>query len=91
MEPTALISASDRLSDTLRHAFSKLYKDGEISNQIWITFIYVPDEDKHIYHHAEGLAKKWHFLNPGRLRYEYIFEWEIPEQYLITKFRLRHL
>jgi hypothetical protein len=85
MEPTALISASNRLIDTLQRAFSKFYNNGEIPDQIWIAFIYVPDEDKHIYHHAEDLAKKWNYPNPGRLRYEYIFEWEIPARYLIHK------
>ncbi|KAF2676369.1 hypothetical protein K458DRAFT_410580 [Lentithecium fluviatile CBS 122367] len=85
MEPTALISASNRLIDTLRRAFSKLYDDEESPNQIWITFIHVPDVDKHVYHHAEGLAKKWNCPNSRRLRYKYIFEWEIPEKYLIHK------
>ncbi|KAL1591740.1 hypothetical protein SLS60_011739 [Paraconiothyrium brasiliense] len=91
MKPTALISVSNRLIDTLRRAFSKFYEDEEDPNQIWITFIHVPDVDKHVYHHAEGLAKKWNCPNPSRLRYEYIFEWEIPEKYLIHKVSVQTL
>ena len=83
--PTALVSASNRLIDTLRRAFSKLYEDKEISSKIWIAFIYVPDVDKHVFHHAEGLAKILELPNSERFRYEYIFEWDIPKKYLIHK------
>ncbi|KAF2802114.1 uncharacterized protein BDZ99DRAFT_483133 [Mytilinidion resinicola] len=83
--PTALISVSSRIIDTLRRAFNKLYEDEESPDQIWITFIYVPDTDKDVYHHAEDLAKKWNYPDNGKLRYEYIFTWEIPEKYLIHK------
>jgi hypothetical protein len=82
-DPTALISVSSRLIDTIQRAFNKFYEQGECPGQIWIAFIYVPDVHKHVYHHAEYLADKYHLANPSRLQYEYIFEWEIPEEYLI--------
>jgi hypothetical protein len=82
-EPTALISTSGRLIDTLQRAFSKFYNDKENPSQIWIAFIHVPDVDEHIYHHAEDLGRQFAHPEPGKLHYEYLFEWEIPKKYLI--------
>jgi hypothetical protein len=84
-KPTALISVSSRIIDTLRRAFGKFHNDGEKPDQIWIAFVHVPDEDTHLYHHAEGLAYQTQADSPRRLRYEYLFEWEIPKRYLIHK------
>jgi hypothetical protein len=81
--PTALISTSSRLIDTLQRAFSKFYNHREHPNQIWIAFIYVPDEDKRVYHHAEDLAEQCEHEEPQLFRYEYLFEWEIPAKYLV--------
>jgi len=81
--PTALVSVSSRMVDTLRRAFNKLYKDGEDPSQIWIAFIFVPNAEKHDYHHAEDLAKGLKMKEPSLLQYEYVFEWEIPEEYFI--------
>lgn len=78
-EPIALISVSSRLIDTLLRAFNKFYKGFESTDQIWIAFILVPHIDKAIYHHVEGLAKRWGIKNLGGFLYEYVFEWEIPE------------
>jgi hypothetical protein len=87
-QPTALISTSSRLIDTLQRAFGIFYNKandpGERNpGQIWIAFMYVPDVDKHIYHHAEDLAKQYREPEPGKFRYEYLFEWEIPERYIV--------
>ncbi|KAH6865510.1 hypothetical protein BKA58DRAFT_389637 [Alternaria rosae] len=84
--PTALVSVSSRILDTLRRAFNKFYEDREYPSQIWIAFIYVPNADKHVrYHHAEGLARKGKMEKPSRLRYEYLFEWGIPEKYFFYR------
>jgi hypothetical protein len=88
---TALVSTSNRLIDTLRRAFSKVYNGHEDPTQVWVAFFCVPDIDRHVYHHAEDLAKRWNLSNPERLRYEYIFEWEIPKRYLIHKVSVKTL
>lgn len=41
-KPTALVSGSDRIVDTVKRAFDKHYEDGEPSAEIWIAFIEVP-------------------------------------------------
>jgi hypothetical protein len=81
--PTALISVSTRVIDTLGRASDKLYLAEESPDKIWIAFIRVPDADKDVYHHAEKLAEQcWH-KKPRLLRYEYIFTWEIPHKYVM--------
>ena len=83
--PTALVSVSSRMIDTLRRAFNKYYEYREDPSQIWIAFIYVPNVDKHAgaYHHAMGLAERFKMRGFRLLQYEYIFEWEIPQKYFI--------
>ncbi|KAF2004753.1 hypothetical protein P154DRAFT_586372 [Amniculicola lignicola CBS 123094] len=90
-KPTALVSTSNRLIDTIQRAFNKFYRNREHPGQIWIAFIYVPDVDQHVYHHAEYLAKKYGCQNSGRLRYEYLFEWQIPENCLLHKVSVKTL
>ncbi|KAI4909264.1 hypothetical protein J4E90_007961 [Alternaria incomplexa] len=90
-KPTALVSVSSRMIDTLRRAFNKCYKDGEDASQIWIAFFYVPYADEYAYHHAEDLAEKFKMKNSRRLRYEYIFEWEIPKKYFIHELSVETL
>ena len=41
-EPTVLVSASDRIVDTLKRAFDKHCEDGESSAEVWIAFTEVP-------------------------------------------------
>jgi hypothetical protein len=84
-DPTALISVSSGIIDILQRAFGKFHNDKEKPDQIWIAFIHVPDKDKHVYHHAEGLAHQAKNEDPRLLRYEYLFEWEIPKKYFIHK------
>ncbi|KAI4660758.1 uncharacterized protein J4E79_005326 [Alternaria viburni] len=82
-KPTALVSVSSRVIDTLRRAFNKYYEYREDPSQIWIAFIFVPNADEHVYHHAEGLAERFEMRESRLLRYEYLFEWEIPQKYFI--------
>ena len=82
-KPTALVSVSSRMIDTLRRAFNKFHVAREDPSQIWIAFFFVPNRDKHVYHHAEGLADILRMKDSSWLRHEYIFEWEIPKKYVI--------
>lgn len=41
-EPTALVSVSDRIVDTVKRAFDKHYDGGESPGDIWVAFIEVP-------------------------------------------------
>jgi hypothetical protein len=83
--PTALVSASNRIVDTLQRAFNKFYKHEESPHEIWVAFIYVPDSERDVYHHAEKLAQCTNKHDNECFRYEYLFEWEIPQRYLIHR------
>jgi hypothetical protein len=83
--PTALISVSTRIVDTVQRAFNRYYRDLEDPRQIWIAFIFVPDSEKQIYYHAEDLARTYGYGEWKRLKYEYIFTWEIPEEYVLHR------
>ena len=66
-EPTALVSGSDRIVDTLKRAFDKHYEDGESSVEIWIAFIEVPptiNETATRIHSAKELAEKCELPEP---------------------------
>jgi hypothetical protein len=76
--------------DVLRRAFDKLY-EGEEPDQIWIVFISVPYKDKSTYHHAEHLARDIGHDTPRMFKNEYIFEWEIPEEYIVHKVSVQTL
>jgi hypothetical protein len=91
--PTALVSVSTRVIDTLRRAFNKLYKDNESPDQIWIAIFHVPNEDsdKKTHHHAEDLARKGKRRDYKLFRYEYVFEWEIPQKYFVHKVSVQTL
>ncbi len=89
--PTALVSVSSRVIDTIQRAFNKHYNDRVSPDQIWIVFIHVLDVDSHVYHHGENLAQRWGLSKPEMLRYEYFFEWEISEQYVLHKVSVRML
>src|SRR5277367_6570554 len=81
---TALISVTVSFIDALRRAFDKLY-EGDKPDQIWIVFISVPHKDKGTYHHAEHLAQEIWQDGTNMFKDEYIFEWEVPEKYIIHK------
>ena len=93
-EPTALVSGSDRIVDTVKRAFDKHYKDGEPSAEIWIAFIKVPptiDETTTRIHSAEDLAEKCELPRPSRFAHKVVFEWAIPEKYVLHVVSLQTL
>jgi hypothetical protein len=93
-KPTALVSGSKRIVDTLKRAFDKCYKDGESLADIWIAFIEVPPpkNDTTIQiHSAKELAEKCELWKPNRFYYEVVFEWAIPEKYVLHTVSLQTL
>lgn len=91
---TALVSGSDRIVDTLRRAFDKHYRDGESEADIWIAFIEVPptiDESTTRIHSAKELAEKCGLPEPNKFYHEVVFEWAIPEKYLVHEVSLQTL
>ncbi|CAG8982554.1 hypothetical protein HYALB_00002336 [Hymenoscyphus albidus] len=92
-EPTALVSGSDRIVDTLKRAFEK-HKDGERSADIWIVFIAEPqtiNETATRIHSAKELAEKCQLEEPKRFSHEVLFEWAIPEEYVLHQVSLHTL
>jgi len=87
---TALVSVTVSFIDVLRRAFNKLYK-GEEPDQIWIVFISVPYKDKSTYYHLEHLAREIGQDKPSMFKDEYIFVWEIPEEYIVHKVSVQTL
>ncbi|KAL9105178.1 MAG: hypothetical protein Q9227_009591 [Pyrenula ochraceoflavens] len=93
-EPTALVSGSDRIVDTLKRAFDKHYKDCESSAEIWIAFIQVPPtiiETSTRVHSAKELAEQCELPEPSLFSHEVVFEWAIPEKYVLFKVSLQTL
>ena len=93
-KPTALVSGSDRIFDTLKRAFDKHYEDGESSAEIWIAFIEVPPtraENATRIHSAKDLAEKCELPEPDRFFHEVVFEWAIPEKYVLHEVSLQTL
>ncbi|KAL8669126.1 MAG: hypothetical protein Q9168_006266 [Polycauliona sp. 1 TL-2023] len=91
-EPTALVSGSDRIVDTLKRAFDK--HKGESSAEIWIAFIEIPptiNETATRIHSAKELAKKCKHPKPNSFSYEVLFEWAIPEKYVLHEVSLQTL
>lgn len=93
-KPTALVSGSDRIVDTLKRAFDKHYEDGESSADIWIAFIEVlptVNETTTRIHSAKELAEKCELSDPNKFSHEVVFEWAVPEEYVLHKVSLRTL
>lgn len=93
-EPTALVSGSDRIVDTLKRAFDKHYKDGESSAEIWIAFIEIPptiNKTATRIHSAKELAEKCELPEPDKFSHEVVFEWAIPEKYVLHEVSLQTL
>lgn len=93
-EPTALVSGSDRIVDTLKRAFDKHYEDGESAADIWIAFIEVPptiSESATRIHSAKELAEKCEHLEPNKFSHKVVFEWAIPEKYVVHEVSLQTL
>ncbi|KFY42044.1 hypothetical protein V494_02645 [Pseudogymnoascus sp. VKM F-4513 (FW-928)] len=91
-EFTALVSGSDRIVDSVTRAFSKHHEDGESRADIWIAFIEVPPNDTTTrIHSARELAERCKLEEPGKFSHEVIFEWAIPEKYVVHEVSLQTL
>jgi hypothetical protein len=95
-----LLSGSGRIVDTLKHAFDKhygvpkYYGDGESSADIWIAFIEFPPtikENTTQIHSAKELAEKCGLPEPNKFSHEVVFEWAIPEKYVVHEASLQTL
>ncbi|KAL8661500.1 MAG: hypothetical protein Q9168_008379 [Polycauliona sp. 1 TL-2023] len=92
--PTAFVSASDRIVDSVKRAFDKHYRDGESQAEIWIAFIAIPstiNKTAPRVHSAKELAKKCHYAEYNSFHHEVVFEWAIPEKYVLHKISLETL
>lgn len=96
-QATALVSVSERIVDTLSRALGLHHTYGVPFHDIWIAFVEVPDaENKHRKtsartHRAEALAKQLKHSDSILFRYEIIFEWAIPEEWVTHKVSLQTL
>ena len=93
-EPTALVSASDRIIDTLNRAFDKLHGHDESSAEVWIAFLEVPstiDEDIARIHSAKELAEECELSEPKSFVHEVVFEWAVPDKYVLHQVSLQTL
>lgn len=93
-EPTALVSVSDRIVDTVKRAFDKRYENRESKADIWIAFIEIPAAKHEIPrrpHAAQRLAEECGFSDSKKFYHEFIFEWAIPENYVIYRVSLKTL
>ncbi|KAL8991709.1 MAG: hypothetical protein Q9169_007722, partial [Polycauliona sp. 2 TL-2023] len=89
--PTALVSASDRIVDAVKRAFDKYYSEGDSPAGIWIAFIEIPstiDEAAIPMHPAKKLAEDCCLFEPNRFCHEVVFEWAIPEKYIVHQVSL---
>ncbi|KAI3211251.1 hypothetical protein DTO012A9_8482 [Penicillium roqueforti] len=85
--PTALVSVTDRPLEALNRALGKYNSRNE--DKIWIICIKVPKADvENGPHHAQRLAEELG-LDSNVFRHEYLFEWEIPEDYILRIVSLR--
>ncbi|PMD43676.1 hypothetical protein L207DRAFT_631740 [Hyaloscypha variabilis F] len=92
-KPTALVSGSNRIIDTLNRAFDK-HGDGESPAGIWIAFIEVPptiNKSTTRIHSAKELAEKCGLLDYKKFYHEVVFEWAIPEKYVVHEVSLETL
>jgi hypothetical protein len=90
-DPTALVSCSSRIIDTVQRAFEKCHKNHESQKDIWIAFIEVPSTAPRIYHSAQNLAERCNLRDSRKFSYEVVFEWAIPKKYVIHEVSLETL
>lgn len=95
LEPMALVSWSDRIVDSLKRAFDK-HSDGESPAEIWIAFIGVPpttinDTTATRINSAKKLAEACKPPEPHLFFHEVVFEWAIPEKYILHQLSLQTL
>ncbi|KAI0145427.1 hypothetical protein GGR57DRAFT_517130 [Xylariaceae sp. FL1272] len=92
-EPTALVSVSSRIIDTVKRAYD-LLQETETDN-IWVIFIELPSTAEGIrgsrIHSAQRLAEDSGLQEPQRFHYEYLFEGEIPRYWVSHKVSLETL
>lgn len=91
----ALVSWSDRIVDSLKRAFDK-HSDGESPAEIWIAFIGVPpttinDTTATRINSAKKLAEACKPPEPHLFFHEVVFEWAIPEKYILHQLSLQTL
>ncbi|ETS77430.1 hypothetical protein PFICI_11304 [Pestalotiopsis fici W106-1] len=94
-EPTALVSVSSRIVDTVNRAY-ELHWDGEPAARVWIVFISEPAHDtgraSAIYPYAaEALAKNCDKKEAKLFQYEFLLEWYIPESLVVHRVSLQTL
>ncbi|TGO62508.1 hypothetical protein BCON_0019g00440 [Botryotinia convoluta] len=90
-EPTALVSVTSSITRALKTAFNKEYEDKEDPAGIWIAIIKVPDRDTDVYHSAQEMAKRCREQNSVLFKDEYLFEWEIPMEYVVHRVSVKTL
>ncbi|PMD63140.1 uncharacterized protein K444DRAFT_329003 [Hyaloscypha bicolor E] len=93
-EPTALVSVSDRIVDTVKRAFDKRYGNGESPADTWVAFIEIPSiihENPGRVHASRRLAEECELPEPNLFNHEMVFEWAIPEKYVLHKISLQTL
>jgi hypothetical protein len=93
-EPTALVSVSDRILDTVKRAFEKHYTDGESPPDIFVALIEIPAatlEEPARVHAARLLAEECRLPKPRLFSHEIMFEWAIPEKYILHSVSLQTL
>ena len=92
--PTALVSVSNRIVDTVHRAFKKHHIYEESPADIWVVFIQAPAKAKGPpvrLHHARGLAESTDDLDPVLFHYEFVVEWGIPQDHVLHKVSLKTL
>lgn len=92
--PTALVSVSSRIIDTLSRAFNLYFENGERLSDIYIIFVKIPVATSFTgvtVHPAQPLAHNIDHWNPAFFRYESVFEWAIPEECVVHKVCLQTL
>lgn len=90
-EPTALVSVTASIIRALNIAFNKHYRDDENPAEIWIALIEVPDRELDVCHSAREMAKRCRDQNSVFFKDEYLFEWEIPMEYVVHQVSVKIL
>lgn len=78
-EPTAFVSVSSRIIDTLNRAYKLHYDYNGPAENVKIVFIRKPAHGAIPVEHAEKLAEECKYDDSGKFKYEFLFQWYIPE------------
>lgn len=93
-EATALVSVSRRIIDTVNRALHKHFTDHEPPEDIWIAFInpkVTGNESPPRIHAASDLAEQCGLSEPNKFLYEMVFEWSIPDTFVMHQVSLHTL